>query len=170
MVTRTLVSLSAKLTKPRRARSKPPQHLSYQNASLPCWGIKLHLSDVAHVSLTCLPLPNAPKIMYLKPHDLRSKNQLLLLPPPPLASCACSPFKKGRLGPPPLRDCSPPPPRRGFAIREPAPPKLKPPDAVDEVDRPRVEPSLAASSRSLTAEICASNLRGWSAHHPKDDC
>ena len=45
-----------------------------------------------------------------------------------------------------------PPPRSGFAIRDPAPPKEKF-DDVGEVEeaRPRVEPSLAASRRSLTA-------------------
>jgi hypothetical protein len=51
-----------------------------------------------------------------------------------------------------------PPPLRGFAMREPL--KANPP--VGE-PRPRVEPTLAASRRSLTAVSCASNLylRGW---------
>ena len=61
-------------------------------------------------------------------------------------------------GPAPFMCSVPPPPRRGFAIRDPAPPKLKPPDALDDDERPRVEPSLAASRRSLTAVSCTSNL------------
>ena len=45
-------------------------------------------------------------------------------------------------------------------MREPAPPKLKPIGLEDEVreERPRVEPSLAASRRSFTAVSWASNL------------
>jgi hypothetical protein len=62
------------------------------------------------------------------------------------------------LGPPPLMYSFPPPPRRGFAMREPAPPKLKLAGLLDDEDMPRVEPSLADSSRSLTAVSCASNL------------
>lgn len=62
------------------------------------------------------------------------------------------------LGPLPFGWVSfPPPPRSGFAIRVPTPPKLKPLDTLEEA-RPRVEPNLAASKRSLTAESCASNL------------
>lgn len=49
-----------------------------------------------------------------------------------------------------------PPPLSGFAIRLPPPPKEKPPEVGEP--RPRVLPDLAASSRSLTAVSCASNL------------
>ena len=57
-----------------------------------------------------------------------------------------------------------PPPRNGFAIRDPAPPKLNPMGLFDADDMLRVEPCLAASRRSLTAVSCASNLRKmWSA-------
>ena len=92
-------------------------------------------------------------------YERRSKNQLLLFPPLelPLASCACRPLSTGMLGPPPFTYSVAPPPRRGLAIREPAPPKLKPIGFEDEA-MPRVEPSLAASRRSLTAVTCASNL------------
>ena len=61
----------------------------------------------------------------------------------------------------------PPPPRRGFAIRDPAPPKLSPRGLgsdVDEEERPLVEPDLAASRRSLTAVSWASNLSGRGQH------
>ena len=72
-----------------------------------------------------------------------------------LASCCWRPATAGTAGP------SPPPPRNGFAIRDPALLKLKPPlGAVGEA-KPRVEPTLAASSRSLTAVSCASNLQTY---------
>lgn len=51
-----------------------------------------------------------------------------------------------------------PPPRRGLAMREPTPP----PNAKDAPEvgepRPRVEPALASSRRSLTAVSWASKL------------
>lgn len=63
------------------------------------------------------------------------------------------------LGPLPFEYSLGPPPLRGFAIRGPTPPKLTPPDAEEEEEEsPRVEPDLAASSRSLTAESWVSNL------------
>ena len=97
---------------------------------------------------------------------LLSKNQLLRFPPPvPPAppftpSCDCKLVKTGFVGPsPPLMKSEPePPPRKGFAMREPVPPKLNPPEGIDG-ERPRVEPSLAASSRSLTAESWSSKLK-----------
>ena len=83
------------------------------------------------------------------------KNQLPLLPllSPP-ASCICRLLRVGMFGPPPSMV---PPPLSGFAIREPAPPKPNTPAPSWEA-RPRVEPSLAASSRSLTAASWVSNL------------
>ena len=96
----------------------------------------------------------------LCPYLRSEKNQLLLpfgLPALPFASCACSPLSTGMLGPPPFTS-APPPPRKGLAIREPAPPKLKPEAIVELPARPRVEPSLAASRRSLTAANWPSNL------------
>ena len=85
------------------------------------------------------------------------KNQLVLLPCPLPASWAWRLLRTGRTGP----SCTgPPPPRRGFAMREPtAPPNAKDAPEVGE-PRPRVEPCLAASRRSLTAVSCASNLCG----------
>lgn len=50
-----------------------------------------------------------------------------------------------------------PPPRRGLAMRDPAPPKLKPLDSFEDA-RPRVELALAASRRSRTFNSWASNL------------
>lgn len=102
----------------------------------------------------------------LRIYQRRSKNQLLLFPPGlPFASCACSPLNTGRLGPAPFICSFAPPPRKGFAIRDPAPPTLKPTGLLDANDMLRVEPCLAASSRSLTAVSCASNLEKmwWSA-------
>jgi len=72
------------------------------------------------------------------------KNQLPRLPPAAGVSF-CNPEIVGMVA-----DSTPPPPRRGFAIREPAPPKEKPPLLGEP--SPLVEPTLAASSRSLTAE------------------
>ena len=89
-------------------------------------------------------------------HDRWLKNQPLLLLLPP-ASCAWRLERTGRFGPP-LTSVAPPP-RKGLAIRDPAPPKLKPPGAVGPPS-PRVELILAASRRSLTAVSCASNLEG----------
>ena len=74
-----------------------------------------------------------------------SKNQLVRFPD----SCDWTPATGALLSFPP------PPPRSGFAIREP--PKLKPP-LPSILGRPLVEPCFAASSRSLTAVSCASNL------------
>lgn len=83
------------------------------------------------------------------------KNQLLLFPGD-TELLVCSPEMTGMAAwDMPLM--SPPPPRNGLAMREPAPPKLNAPFWA-EPERPRVEPSLAASSRSLTAVSCASNL------------
>lgn len=87
----------------------------------------------------------------------RSKNQLLRFPVPPddaAVSCDWTLESAGIDGPSPLDSPPLPPPRSGFAIREP--PKLNPPESDDA--RPRVEPALAASRRSLTAVSCASNL------------
>lgn len=87
----------------------------------------------------------------------RSKNQLLRFPVPPdetAVSCDWTLERAGMDGPSPLGSPPPPPPRRGFAILDP--PKLNPPESEDA--RPRVEPALAASKRSLTAVSCASNL------------
>ena len=78
----------------------------------------------------------------------RSKNQLVRFP----VSCDWTPATD-ELGA--LLSDPPPPPRSGFAILEP--PKLKPPPP-SIVGRPRVEPCFAASSLSLTAVSCASNL------------
>lgn len=61
-----------------------------------------------------------------------------------------------------VEGASPPPPRRGLAMRLPAPEKLKPPAPP----RPRVLPALAASRRSLTEASWASNLdRGSLGQH-----
>ena len=96
----------------------------------------------------------------LKLYQRRSKNQVLLFPPAlPFASCACNPLSTGILGPAPFICSFAPPPRSGFAIRDPAPPKLKPTGLFDADDMLRVEPCLAASRRSLTAVSWASNLR-----------
>ena len=53
----------------------------------------------------------------------------------------------------------PPPPRRGLAMRDPVPLKLKPKplDSFEEA-RPRLELALAASRRSRTFSSWASNL------------
>lgn len=109
------------------------------------------------------PIPSSsyPTLSFLslpplsQPPHLRSKNQLLLLPPAPPDSC-CRLLSVGILGPLALKSETPPP-LSGLAIREPAPPKLKPSGPVWAA-RPRVEPILAASSRSLTAVSWASNL------------
>ena len=58
----------------------------------------------------------------------------------------------------PVTNSFPPPPRKGFAIRDPAPPKLKPElEGLEVEETLRVE-TLAASRRSLTAVSWASNL------------
>lgn len=77
-----------------------------------------------------------------------SKNQLVRFP---VVSCDWTPAtaELGAL----LSD--PPPPRSGFAILDPA--KLNPP-LPSMVGSPLVEPCFAASSLSLTAVNCASNL------------
>jgi len=83
------------------------------------------------------------------------KNQLLRFPPPFTVSCCCRPDSTGSVGPsaPP----PPPPPRTGFTMRDPAPPNATLAPDIGE-PRPRVEPALAASRRSLTAVSWASNL------------
>ena len=92
------------------------------------------------------------------------KNKLVLFPllesPPSLPpSCFCKLPMTGRTGP--SATGPPPPPRRGFAIREPTPPKpaYEAPPAGDP-PRPRVDPAFADSRRSFTAVSCASKLCG----------
>jgi hypothetical protein len=85
------------------------------------------------------------------------KNQLVLFPllaSPPSPSCFCRLPMTGKTGP----SATAPPPRRGLAIREPTPPKpaYEAPPAGEP--RPRVEPALADSRRSLTAVSWASKL------------
>ena len=70
----------------------------------------------------------------------RSKNQLLRLP---VASCDCTPATFAFAGASEV-----PPPRSGFAMRDPPKLKLALPSILG---KPRVEPCLAASRRSLTA-------------------
>ena len=85
-------------------------------------------------------------------HFWPEKNQLPRFPPFPDASF-CRPWMVG-IGAAIAGPSGPaPPPLRGFAIREPL--NANPP--VGE-PRPRVEPTLAASRRSLTAVSWASNL------------
>jgi hypothetical protein len=81
------------------------------------------------------------------------KNQVLRFPPPFAASCCSRPDSTGSVGP----SAPPPPPRSGFAMRDPAPPNATLAPDVGE-PRPRVEPALAASRRSLTTVSWASNL------------
>jgi hypothetical protein len=100
---------------------------------------------------------------------LCEKNQLPLFPPSPLCSPAlalplpaCRPANVGTMPPPGA--LASPPPRNGFAIRPKGVPPPPPPPMVFEEEegwndcRPRVEPCLAASKRSLTARSCDSNL------------
>lgn len=70
-------------------------------------------------------------------HALRSKNQLLRL------------FPSGACRPPLAPGAASPPPRSGLAMRDPKDVGFGPPDVGEP--RPRVDPTLAASRRSLTA-------------------
>lgn len=81
-------------------------------------------------------------------------------------SCACRLATVGTRNAPPVPSlpAAPPPPRNGFAMREPAPAPIGPVDAPkappsrpDDAS-PRAELTFAASSLSLTAVSCASNL------------
>ena len=64
----------------------------------------------------------------------------------------------GPLPPPPFVNSLPPPPLSGFAMREPAPLKLKAEGLVEGLVLREEEPILAASRRSFTAVSWASNL------------
>lgn len=94
------------------------------------------------------PTPTPP-ILPVQVYDFW-KNQLDRFPAFPFPP-SCSDEMAGFAGP------SPPPPRSGLAMRLPALAKLKP---VGD-PRPRVEPALAVSRRSLTAASWTSNLERW---------
>jgi hypothetical protein len=86
------------------------------------------------------------------------KNQLVrfVLFASPSPSCFCRLPMTGSVGPSAFE---PPPPRSGLAMRDPTPPpNAKDAPALPDPERPRVDPALAASRRSLTAVSWDSKL------------